>query len=75
MRVDPTHYNCWGTDEVVCPHCGHVHSDSYEWIRDSGNNNEAEVDCCDCGKTFFMEWDWSVSYTTAPFGGWPEVKP
>ncbi len=45
------------TDEVVCPHCGYVHGDSWE-MRDG------ETDCPDCEKSFTMERNVSVTYST-----------
>lgn len=45
------------TDEVVCPHCGYEHSDSWE-------AGEGKGECPDCGGLFTMERDVSVSYST-----------
>lgn len=44
-------------DEVVCPHCGYKHSDSWEM-------GEGENKCPDCDKTFTMERYASVTYST-----------
>lgn len=52
-------YDHTGTDQPICPHCGHVHHDAYEWRGEDG-----EAECEDCGKPF----DWSLMiiqrYTT-----------
>ena len=45
------------TDEVVCPHCGYTHSDSWEM-------GEGERDCPDCEKPFTMSRDVTVRYST-----------
>jgi hypothetical protein len=47
------------TDEVVCPYCGHEHSDSWEY-GDGGI-----VDCDGCEKKFFFERDVVVTYVSA----------
>lgn len=46
------------TSEIVCPWCGHEHSDS--WEMGSG-----EMECHDCGREFQTERDVSVSYSTS----------
>ena len=50
--------NC--TDEITCPYCGHVFSDSWEY----NDQNSTEQECHSCGKTFFLEVDFKVTYTT-----------
>lgn len=45
------------TDEVMCPHCGYTHGDSWEM-------REGENDCPDCKKHFTIHRNVSVSYTT-----------
>ena len=48
------------TDEPVCPHCGHVHRDSFEWEEDEGTQ-----ECEQCGKAFVytrvVTVDWCTS--------------
>jgi DNA-directed RNA polymerase subunit RPC12/RpoP len=53
---------CWGTDEIVCPHCGHEMSDSWEYL--DGNRTKGSADCGECEKTFKWEAEYSVTYTT-----------
>lgn len=50
------------TDEVVCPHCGYTHSDSWEM-------GEGKSECSDCEKPFELERYVSVSYITAKIKG------
>jgi transcription elongation factor Elf1 len=54
--------DCWGTDEVVCPYCGHKHSDSHEFFGDT--HNSADIECNECGKKFHCEAEYSVDYTS-----------
>ncbi len=39
------------TDNPVCPHCGYVHRDSWEWDGEDGDH-----ECDSCGEPF----RWSV---------------
>jgi transposase len=48
------------TDNVVCPYCGYVHEDSWEYGQDGGN-----MECSECGKTFDWECHIQVSYSTS----------
>lgn len=43
---------------VVCPHCGHVHEDSFDFTE-SGEQN-----CEDCNAVFDLEIDIEPKYTT-----------
>ncbi len=45
------------THEVTCPHCGHVHLDSWEM-------SEGERECGDCGRSYEMERIVTVEYST-----------
>ena len=51
------------TQEIVCPHCGHKHRDS--WER-SANTDGAEgtADCEKCGKQFKWECTVRITYST-----------
>ena len=46
------------TREVVCPHCGHEHMDS--WEMDDG-----EYSCSDCDNEFEITRDVDVTYSTS----------
>lgn len=37
--------DCHYTDDPVCPHCGHVQSDAWEWCE--GDDDERECQKCD----------------------------
>ena len=45
------------TREIVCPHCGHKESDS--WDFGSGVNDSGEHTCGECDQDF--EWDRNVT--------------
>lgn len=49
-----------GTDEVVCPCCGHEHGDRWEYALDESSN----IDCEECRRPFFAERITSVTYRT-----------
>ena len=51
------------TSEMVCPYCGYVHTDSWEW---EGKDLEAsgEYECDHCGKEFSVTRTFSVFYST-----------
>ena len=52
-----------GTDDPVCPYCGYVMIDAWEWF--SKNQEEAEMECGNgaCEKLFTACREFSVSYT------------
>ena len=49
----------WNTDEIVCPYCGYVFGESYEYIGDD------IVDCPNCERRFVLESEEYVVYTTS----------
>lgn len=49
------------TDEIVCPHCGHQHSDSSE-------RGEGPCECDDCGSAFEVTKYVDVTYSTKVSG-------
>lgn len=55
------------TDDIVCPHCGHEFSDSWEYDLDGS----AELECEECEKKFFATRNISVTYSTSPIAGDP----
>src|SRR5438045_320802 len=46
------------TNEVVCPYCDHLHRDSWEF------SDSDEHTCEGCEKTFLLEKNYSITYTT-----------
>lgn len=51
MKIRETDFECWNEDELVCPYCHDIFSDSWEYIGD-GKGNEQEAECGNCGKSF-----------------------
>jgi len=47
------------TDEIVCPYCGYIITDSWDFDKDSGR-----LDCYECGKEFTYERDYDITYIT-----------
>ena len=47
------------TDEVTCPYCGYVHSDSWEMA-----DSDDLYMCPDCGNKFSYERNISVTYSS-----------
>ena len=52
--------DCRYTDEIICPHCGYEHGDSWEVHFESDGCTEFE--CNECRKTFHVERDVTVKY-------------
>lgn len=50
------------TDEVVCPYCGDVKSESYEFFGD--HDEDSGLTCDVCGKEFTATRHVSVMYST-----------
>lgn len=48
------------TKEIVCPFCGYVFHDSWEYNEDDGSY----IDCMSCGKEFWLELDHDITYCT-----------
>lgn len=44
-------------DEIVCPYCGEIHTDSWECADDEG-----EIECDECSKKFSYQRETSVTY-------------
>lgn len=50
-------------DEIVCPHCNHEHTDSWEWA-DGKDGHFDGYTCHACEKRFSFERHVTVTYTT-----------
>lgn len=51
------------TDEIVCPHCGYVHSDSWEWA-DGEEGVFAGYECHSCDAPFSFSRHVTIAYST-----------
>jgi hypothetical protein len=50
------------TDEPVCPHCGKVQGDAWEW----GDDECGETECGSCEKSFHYTRYVSINWSTKP---------
>ena len=48
------------TREIICPHCGYEHSDSWEYSDEGGTTQE----CDECGNEYTLEIEFDVTYCT-----------
>jgi hypothetical protein len=56
---DYEEFDTWHTQEVICPHCGHEHSDSWEF------QDSCTTECHSCDKLFIMERNIEITYSTS----------
>ena len=49
-------------DDIICPYCGSMDGDSWEWEKGEEVDSEYE---CECGKTFDCSRTISVLYNMA----------
>ncbi len=53
------------TPKMVCPYCGHIHHDGFEYFV---NRECLNIDCELCGKEFHAVQNLRVTYTTEKLG-------
>jgi len=56
-------FDCWMTDEPVCPHCGNIMQDAWE-LFNYHNGCITEVDCEACDKPYRVTVDYTPTYST-----------
>ena len=59
MREEPEEYECSYQDDLVCPYCGHIETDSWETP-----DNATEGSCNSCGKDYKIEQEFSRTFST-----------
>ena len=59
-------WECDFTEDPVCPHCGHVERDAWEFDFGGGLEGDGEVTCGECEREYFCSRHVSVSYSTEP---------
>ena len=52
----------------VCPHCGYVERDAWEWNFGPGLEGSTEQECGSCGGEFTCEREVSIYYSTKTLG-------
>jgi hypothetical protein len=56
----------YGEPEIVCPWCGYVDRDSWEWEPSNGPGGEGDGthECGECEREFLVSRNISVSYSS-----------
>ena len=54
--------DCFCTTEIICPYCGHEHSNSWEFLTDGDLKGFA---CDNCDKEFCIEVEHETTYTSS----------
>ncbi len=62
MTDQPAEFDTFHKRNVICPHCGSEHSDS--WEINFGSSELKEMDCWSCGKPFLAIRDIYVDYSS-----------
>ena len=47
-------------DNIICPYCKHVFSDSWEYSDNDGDT----ITCVSCDQEFILHLDFSISFAT-----------
>lgn len=55
------------TDKIVCPYCGHKHSDmeAYELFKVEAIDDVVETDCSACSAWFVVKQHLNITYSTS----------
>jgi ribosomal protein S27AE len=64
MQTKNQKYDTEHRDTAICPHCGHPHRDMWDVNFGPGIEGDREMDCGECGKTFFVSKYATITYTT-----------
>lgn len=55
----------YGEEFIVCPWCGYVDNDSWEWQPERhGPEGDGTTECGECAREFHVSRSISVSYST-----------
>ena len=60
-------YDCDYRDNIICPYCGHEHSDNFEMVDLDEECDTAS--CHECGKEFNVTIIKSIDYSTSCMDG------
>ena len=65
MNEKPKDLDSKYTDEIVCPHCGYEHGDSWETIdENTGDGDKIVFQCSECEKSFTVQFNFEYSYSS-----------
>ncbi len=53
-------------NEVICPHCGYVHRDSWEIDFGGYGDGEITMECANCDEPMVVTRQVEVTYSTEP---------
>jgi len=53
------------TDEIVCPHCGYEHRDSWDFFSYDYCDDSTESECGSCGLMMIITREFDVKYSTS----------
>ena len=70
IKVNTSEIDCWNTDEIVCPYCGAVHGDSWEFGK---GEDIGEMNCDYCGREFIATRNIETTYSSRPAGTKPYI--
>lgn len=65
IKVNTSGNDCRSNDEIVCPYCGAIHGDSYEY---GDGEIIGEMECEYCGREFIANRNFTISYSSRPLG-------
>jgi len=54
----------WRKDDIICPACGHVFYDSWEYNDQLENEEEYEIECTSCDEKFLVTMIREIHYTS-----------
>jgi len=63
-RIKDFNGNTEGQDEITCPYCGNIFSDSWEYV----NNDGIVLTCDDCDNRFKLNVETSTYFSTDKIG-------
>ena len=61
VKVNTDWSDCYDTDEIVCPYCGHRFSDSWDY---GDGEDIGKIECEACNREFNAERNYTITYTT-----------
>jgi transcription elongation factor Elf1 len=63
VKVNTNSHDCYGANEIVCPFCGGIQSDSWEY---GDGETIGVIECGHCGRSFEAERVITIEYTSRP---------
>ena len=54
----------YATGEITCPYCNYEYGDSWEYSSLRYDGDSEEMECDECGKKFYVQFNVETSYTS-----------